>query len=237
MANTYFKFKQFTIQQEKSAMKVGTDGVLLGAYAKCENAFNILDIGTGTGLIALMMAQRSQAHIDAIELDKNAFDEAWQNVQNSDWSDKITVFQSSFQEYAEICLRKYQLIVSNPPFFSNSIKNPDQKKSLARHDDALPVNDLFIGVKKLLTTDGIFSVIIPAVNLDEFEKVAHTQHIHLTELVKIKPTPDKPVKRIIASFSKEKYPIQESELVIENGGRHVYSKDYQALTREYYLAM
>lgn len=237
MANSYFKFKQFTVKQEKTAMKVGTDGVLLGAHAKCEDAFSILDIGTGTGLIALMMAQRSSGTIDAIEIDKNAFDEAWQNIQNSDWPDKVTVFHSSFQEYTRICLKKYQLIVSNPPFFSNSLKNEDDQKTLARHDDSLPVADLLKGVSKLLTRDGIFSVIIPATSIEEFEAEASKNKLFVNELTWIKPTPNKPVKRVIVDFSKIEGLKNESEFIIESGGRHIYSEEYKSLTKEYYLSM
>lgn len=237
MANNYFKFKQFTIKQDKSAMKVGTDGVILGAYAKCENAFNILDIGTGTGLIALMMAQRSSGLIDAIEIDKNAFDEAWQNIQNSDWEDKITIFHSSFQEYADICLRKYELIVSNPPYFNNSLKNDNDRKTLARHSDSLSAKELFDGVNKLLSKEGIFSVIIPTEYADLYEREAAQFDLFINESVKIKPTPEKPVKRLILSFSRKKNDVSETEFVIENGGRHIYSDEYKMLTKDYYLAM
>ena len=232
MPNNYFKCKQFTIIQDKSAMKVGTDGFLLGAYANCVSASHILDIGTGTGLIALMLAQRSNAIIDAIEIDMNACEEACENISNSKWSGRITVFHKSFQEYAKNCIHKYGLIVSNPPYFSNSLKNPNKNRSMARHDDALPTNELFDGVNHLLTPDGIFTVIIPADNLSDFETEANKPELHLIDLLKIKPTPNKPAKRVIASFSPQKQILKVSEMVIESGGRHVYSDRFKELVKD-----
>ena len=129
MPNDYFKFKQFTIHQDKCAMKVGTDGVLLGAWAECANAKGILDIGTGTGLIALMIAQRSNAKIDAVEIDETASKQAKENIKKSLWNDRIEILNISFQDFSKSTNEKYDLIVSNPPYFQNSLYAPDEKRT------------------------------------------------------------------------------------------------------------
>lgn len=235
MANNYFQFKQFTIHQQYSAMKVGTDGVLLGAWAHCEKASKILDIGTGTGLVALMLAQRSKAMIDAIEIDKTACQEAMKNIVQSPWPEKIQVHHSSFQEFAQTTSQTYDLIVSNPPFFQQSLKAATSERTHARHDDALPVADLFAGAKKLLATHGIFTVIIPIDILNNYKQEACINGLYLDELLWVKPTPAKAPKRVLCAFSKSELPLKEETLIVESGGRHVYSDAYKRLTRDFYL--
>ena len=154
MSNNYFSFRQFTIHQDQCAMKVGTDGVLLGAWVNVENAQRILDVGTGTGLIALMCAQRSESVIDAVEVDRAASEQAAVNCSASPWKDRITVVHDSFQHFAESTAYRYDLIVSNPPFFKNSLKPKGLARSLARHDDRLSYESLLYYTVKILEPGG-----------------------------------------------------------------------------------
>ena len=163
MSSKPFQFKQFTIHQDKTAMKVGTDGVLLGAWAQIKSeVFSVLDIGAGTGLIALMMAQKSNAEvIDAIELNDDAYEQTVENFENSDWGDRLFCYHASLQEFTDEIEDKYDLIVSNPPFYSDDFKSDNKQRDLARFEDALPFTHLLESVSKLLSETGIFSVIIP----------------------------------------------------------------------------
>jgi tRNA1Val (adenine37-N6)-methyltransferase len=235
MSNNYFQFKQFTIHQQQSAMKVGTDGVLLGAWAHYKKVSRILDIGTGTGLIALMLAQRCSAEIDAIELDEAAYYEAVQNAKNSPWPSQINVWKQSFQEFANHCQNSYDLLVCNPPFFKHSLKASSEQRTIARHSDSLNASELFPGIQKLLALSGKFDVIIPTDNLPEYCIEAEKNSLHLNQLLWVKPTPEKSAKRVLCSFSKTKLPLKEKTLVVESGGRHVYSEEYKKLTCNFYL--
>ncbi len=156
--NNYFQFKQFLIRQEKSAMRIGTDGVLLGAWTDTSHSENILDIGTGTGLIAIMLAQRSNAKITGVEIEVQAANEAIQNGENSPWPDRIDIVHSPFQKFAAETCDKFDTIVSNPPYFTNAVKNRQDEKSLARHNHLLPFNELLQGVSKILSNDGKLSL-------------------------------------------------------------------------------
>ncbi len=236
MANNYFNFKQFTIRQEKSAMKVGTDGVLLGAWANCSNAKSILDIGSGTGLIALMLAQRSSASIHGIEIDEAAFTEACYNTKQSPWSEKVTMHHTSLQEYATTSQNKYDLIVSNPPFFENSLKADVEARTTARHSDSLSTAELFAGVTSLLNENGKFAVVIPADNMDLYKKAAKQSNLFCISILHIKPTPQKPPKRVLMEFRKKYCKLAEETLIVEEFGRHQYSDKYKQITREFYLA-
>jgi len=157
-----FKFKQFSINQDKTAMKVGTDGVLLGAWTPTNhNPFSILDIGTGTGLIALMLAQRTTAEqIDALEIDEDAYEQAVDNFENSPWSDRLFCFHAGLDEFIEEPEDEYDLIVSNPPFYSEDYKTENEQRDLARFQDALPFEDLVEAADLLLSENGILAVII-----------------------------------------------------------------------------
>ena len=165
MANSWFKFKQFTIHQNDTAMKVGTDGVLLGAWTKIKtDTQNILDIGTGTGLIALMLAQKtlSSSQIDAVELDQLAYQQAKENFKLSNWSQKLQAINQSIQEFTINTSKKYDLIISNPPFFRNSFASKNTQRQIARHTDSLSYDDLLYSVKKILLDDGIFQLSFPS---------------------------------------------------------------------------
>ena len=235
MSENYFKFKQFIIFQDKCAMKVGTDGVLLGAYADTTNCSSILDIGTGTSLIALMLAQRFKAKITAIEIDKAAFEQAVLNVSNSDFSDKINIVNSSIQDFSKQFDKKYDLIVSNPPFYQHHLKSGNKQKDIARHNDKLSFEDLIFCSSLLLNKNGRFCVIIPKIDEDKFVEICKNNALHLSKKLNIKPTPTKEVKRVILEFCFEKKDIEISEMIIEINGRHNYSEEYIELTKDFYL--
>jgi tRNA1Val (adenine37-N6)-methyltransferase len=163
MSNTWFRFKQFTIQQERAAMKVGTDGVLLGAWASVPlPGGRVLDVGTGTGLIALMIAQRTvNVEVDALEIDPSSALQAKENFRNSPWRERLSCMHVSFQDYAARCKTQYDLLICNPPFFSASSKTPSSEKNLARHDDSLGLDDLFKGAVGLMKKNSLISLILP----------------------------------------------------------------------------
>ncbi|GGE40015.1 tRNA1(Val) (adenine(37)-N6)-methyltransferase [Psychroflexus planctonicus] len=234
-----FQFKEFSIQQDKTAMKVGTDGVLLGAWASLKHQPDaILDIGAGTGIIALQMAQRSTAElIDAIELDDDAFEQCVDNFENSPWSDRLFCYHASFQEFVEEIDETYQSIVSNPPFFNQKNETrPSNARNTARFTDTLPFEDLLSGVKQLLTKDGVFSCILPEEYHQEFIDLAKTSNLFLNRVCFVKGNPTSPVKRCLMEFSFQQKELQTEHLIIELE-RHQYTKDYIALTKDFYLKM
>ncbi|MDP3914198.1 MAG: methyltransferase, partial [Bacteroidota bacterium] len=181
--NNYFQFKQFRIVQERSAMKVGVDGVLLGSWADISGAKRILDIGTGTGLIALMMAQRNpDAQIDALEIEPEAFQEAVFNIQQSPWNERIQIELCSFQEFSGKADLKYDLIVSNPPYFTNGHKAPLENRSTARHSDSLPLGDLISGAIGLLNKTGKIALVLPIESLQEITTLADLNKLFIARL-------------------------------------------------------
>lgn len=233
MANKYFQFKEFTICQDKCAFKVGTDGVMLGALADISDAKRILDIGTGTGLIALMLAQRSNAEITAIEPDRISFLQASENISLSIWSNRIKLVPTTFQDFEDE--KRYDLIVTNPPFFVDSLKNPDSRKSSTRHNDSLTSDDIIRGALKFLSEEGKLQLILPFDEGNLFIDKAHDLGLYLYSKFKIRPLPGSNVKRMILGFSSINSDLTERELVIENGPRHEYSEEYINLTRDFYL--
>jgi tRNA1Val (adenine37-N6)-methyltransferase len=236
MPNSYFKFKQFTIWQEHCAMKVGTDGVLLGAWTDTKGAGRILDIGTGSGLIALMLAQRSDGIIDAIEIDESAVRQANDNFNASPWKSRINGIHCSFQNFDKMSV-KYNIIVSNPPYFSDCLPAPDLKRTIARHNAQLSTIDLIDGVVKLLHAEGRFSIILPVNEFEIFKTLAEKGNLFENRRTLILPSPDKPVKRILSEWSFQNKSKLINSLVIEQYGRHRYSEEFIALTREYYLKL
>jgi tRNA1Val (adenine37-N6)-methyltransferase len=234
--NNYFQFKQFRIIQEQSAMKVGMDGVLLGAWTDPSGAERILDIGTGTGLIALMMAQKNNvAQIDAIEVDPEAFNEAVLNIQQSNWSKRITPELCSFQEFAEVSLQKYNLIVSNPPFFTNGVKAPLENRAQARHSDSLPLDVLISGAATLLSEKGRISLVLPIESLPEITQLTDSNKLFISRLCRVKPNPQKPDFRILIELTNRECTIQEENLMIEFEKHHDYTPEYKELTKDFYL--
>jgi tRNA1Val (adenine37-N6)-methyltransferase len=217
-------------------MKVGTDGVLLGAWARVDGALNILDVGSGTGLIALMLAQRApDALIHALDIDFDAFSQAQENVKASKFSERISLFHTSLQAFQSN--QKYDIIASNPPYFSRAFKPKDESRAKARHTDSLSLKELFFVSKDLLAEDGTLSIIIPSDNYSEAMEEANQHGFSMKRLCRVYPKPQKPEKRIMAEFLKgpaKTGPMDES-LIIEEEGRHQYSEAYKALTKDFYL--
>jgi tRNA1Val (adenine37-N6)-methyltransferase len=234
MANNYFSFKQFTIYQDKCAFKVGTDSVLLGASADVSGARKILDIGTGTGLIALMLAQRCGAEITAIESDQNSFEQASSNVSQCMWNERINVIKTRLQEFNPENL-KFDLIVANPPFFSDLLKNPDLQKASARHNVTLNTVEVLKGVSRLRTEDGRLTVIMPFIEGNIFIAEAQEYGLYCNNILKIRPLPTSEIRRLILTFSRKSGKAKESFLTIEHGRRHEFTEEYISLTKDFYL--
>lgn len=235
MSSQEFVFKQFKILQDKCAMKVGTDAVLLGSWVNASNAKTILDIGTGTGIIALMLAQKSNAIIDAIDIDNNAFMQAAENITDCKWKERIHIHHISLQQYSAGSNHKYDLIVSNPPYFVDSSKALEESRTNARHTDQLPFGDLLNGVLNLLNPDGIFCVILPTKESQVFRDMAEEQNLFLTKLTRVITRTDKPEKRLLMQFEFTKKTIEEYFIIIEKDERHSYTDEYKELTKDYYL--
>lgn len=235
--NNYFQFKQFKIHQEKSAMKVNTDGVLLGAWTNLDGAKTVLDVGAGTGLISLMIAQRSHATITGIEIEKNAAEEAVLNVQNSNWSNRVSIQHISFQDFVTTAGNKFDVIVSNPPFFSNGVKNTNPHLSMARHNHLLPFADIVGGAKILLTENGKLSLILPSDSTKEFIEKARRENLFLNRLTEIKPFPDKEPNRCLMEFGKEKQVVQKTQMSVFDYSRTDYSEEFKTLACDFYLKL
>ena len=234
-----FSFKQFLVKQDQCAMKIGTDGVLLGAWTPIKNnPFSILDIGTGTGIIALMLAQRSSAQqIDALEIDENAYEQSVDNFENSPWSDRLFCFHAALDEFVEEPEDEYDLIISNPPFYQEDYKSKDEKRDLARFADAMPFEDLIEAAALLLSENGIFAVIIPFKEEENFLALAKEYDLYPIKTTRVKGTPTTEMKRSLLAFSRNENAVNATdELVIETA-RHIYTPEYIALTKDFYLKM
>ncbi len=236
MSNTTFAFKQFVIKQDKCAMKVSTDAVLLGAWVIPNGSLNILDIGTGTGVIALMLAQKSKGKIHAIDIDKSAFEQARINFEESIFNASITAEHKSLQEFARSAGKKFDLVVTNPPYFVDSLKNSDSNRSNARHADVLPYIELIDGVKAVLTEKGKFCLILPKNEAIQFRELAEVRGFHLSKLLRVRTTLDKgEEKRHLMQFEFRPTEFSESTMVIEKDERHSYTDEYKKLTEDYYI--
>ena len=261
-----FQFKQFEVSQDRCAMKVGTDGVLLGAWAS--GGKRILDIGSGTGLISLMMAQRfPEAKVVGIDIDEDACGQARENVSASPFRDRVSIEHCRLQDFGlegdgnlmksqlkgdfvrenddlsrendglsdgANCL-KFDAIVSNPPFFLNSLKNPDKKRSVARHADSLPFRDLWMGVKKLLSDDGVFSVILPVEVVEQFEAEACFVGFYKVRQCAVKTVERKSPKRYLMTFARHRNSMLENvtETMMSSDGSR--SEWYAKITDDFYL--
>ncbi len=234
-----FQFKQFSLEQDRCAMKIGTDGVLLGAWTPVENHPNsVLDIGTGTGIIALMLAQRSSAtQIDALEIDEEAYEQATDNFENSPWNDRLYCFHAGLDEFVEEPEDEYDLIVSNPPFYTDDYKSGTEQRDLARFADAMPFEDLIEATDLLLSENGIFSVIIPFKEESTFLAIALAFELYPFKITRVKGTPTTEIKRSLIAFSRTNSEnISLDELIIETA-RHIYTPEYIELTKGFYLKM
>lgn len=233
-----FQFKQFSIQQDKTAMKVGTDGVLLGAWVEIQTDVNsMLDIGAGTGLIALMLAQRSNADvIDAIELNNEAYEQTVENFENSDWGDRLFCYHASLQEFVEEIEDKYDLIISNPPFYTSTFKDLSEERAMARHTEGLPYSDLLEGTSKLLSENGTAAFVIPYSEEDNFISIARDNKLVPYRITRVKGTINAPIKRSLLQFYFLEKSIEMNELIIERE-RHIYTSEYKKLVQDFYLKM
>ena len=219
-------------------MKVGTDGVLLGAWCPIDNnPFSILDIGAGTGILSLILAQRSNAEqIDAIEIDENAFEQCVENFENSPWGDKLFCFHAGLDEFMEEPEDEYDLIISNPPFYTEDYKTENEQRDLARFSDALPFEDLVEAANLLLSENGIFAVIIPFKEEEKFITLAKDFELHPFKITRVKGTPTTEINRSLLAFSKTQKQTLIDELIIETA-RHQYTEEYIDLTKDFYLKM
>jgi tRNA1Val (adenine37-N6)-methyltransferase len=220
-------------------MKIGTDGVLLGAWTPItNNPFSILDIGAGTGIIALMLAQRSNAEqIDALEIDEDAYEQATDNFENSSWSDRLFCYHAGLDEFVEEPEDEYDIIVSNPPFYTEDYKTENEQRDLARFADAMPFDELIEAADLLLSENGIFSVIIPYKEEGNFIALANEYQLYPLKITRVKGTPTTEIKRSLLAFTrKETIDYTVDELIIETE-RHIYTPEYIALTKDFYLKM
>jgi len=233
-----FRFKQFNIAQDQCAMKVGTDGVLVGAWTSLDHKpDSILDIGAGTGLIALQLAQRSGAGlIDAIELDDAGHGQCLANFEASPWGDRLFCYHASFGEFVEEVGEHYDLIVSNPPFYTEEMGSGDASRDQARQNSSLPFGELLDGVARLLSRTGIFSVILPYREEDRFVALARAKGLFPQRICRVKGNPGVDFKRSLMEFGFGEARPSQGELIIEDG-RHRYSPEYLALTQDFYLKM
>jgi tRNA1Val (adenine37-N6)-methyltransferase len=231
--NTHFTFKQFTIHQDQTAMKVTTDACILGAYTDVKGAKSILDIGTGTGLLALMLAQRSEANVEAIEIDESAYNQAVINVNESIFKDKIIVHNTSIQDF--ITDNLYDLIISNPPFFQNHLKAETESRNNSLHTDTLSFEDLLSSVLRLLSPNGTFVVLLPMYESTVFEHLSISKELYPQKKLTIHHRKGSKILRIITTFGRIKKEIINDELIIKNPDES-YTLDFQALLKDYYLA-
>lgn len=234
--STTFNFKQFKIEQDRCAMKIGTDAVLLGAWTPIiNNPYNILDIGTGTGILSLMLAQRSNAEqIDALEIDENAYEQATDNFEESLWNDRLFCFHAGLDEFMDEPEDEYDLIISNPPFYTEDYKTENTQRDLARFEDALPFEDLIEAADLLLSENGIFSVIIPFKEEVRFITLANDFELYPLKITHVKGTPTTEIKRSLLAFTRIKQTTIIDELIIETA-RHQYTSEYIELTKDFYL--
>ena len=235
-----FQFKQFTIAQDRCAMKVGTDGVLLGAWTPIDHSpFSILDIGAGTGLVALMLGQRSSAQqIDALEIDGNAFEQCVENFEHSPWNDRLFCFHASLDDFMdELEDETYDLIVSNPPFYTENVPSGDAARDQARQQQSLPFEDLCEAASVLLSDNGILSVVIPFKEEKRFLSLAAENDLYPLKITRVKGTPNAETKRSLLVVSRHhlaEYLVDE--LVIEEA-RHRYTTAFSDLVKDFYLKL
>lgn len=234
-----FQFKQFTVQQDKSAMKIGTDSVLLGAWCPIDNnPISVLDIGSGTGILSLMLAQRTSAdQIDALEIDENAYEESIENFENSPWSERLFCFHAGLDEFVDEPEDEYDIIISNPPFYSEDFKTDNSQRDLARFQDALPFEDLIEAADLLLSENGIFAVIIPYKEEERFIDLCAEVELFPIKVTRVKGSHKTPIVRSLLAFKRFELSVLTADELIIEINRHEYTDDYINLTKDFYLKM
>ncbi len=231
-----FKFKQFTIAQDQCAMKVGTDGILLGAWTDVTQIKTALDIGSGTGLITIMLAQRaSLSQIHGVEIDEKSSAQSIQNATNCPWSKRITIFNESIQNFALRTDDKYDLIVSNPPFFTGGTFSDSQDKNSVRHTIKLPHGDLLRTVQKLLAAKGRLAVILPHIEGLRFIELAKTYQLSCIRKTEVIAKEDKGVERLLLEFKKAAQDIEEEILITRKKENDEWTEEFIKLTKDFYL--
>lgn len=237
MPNPYFEFKQFTVYHDHCAMKVGTDGVLLGAWTNIDDTSTILDIGAGSGLISLMLAQRAPSvQISSIEIDEAATMQANDNYMKSHFNNILSCENISLQDFVKKNSVKFDLIVSNPPFFSQSLKSPNEQRTKARHSDSLSIEELIGLSTALLSNKGKLNLIYPSSDKDHLLDLAKQNKIFVTRITNVYPTPNSKSKRVLLELSKEEASTEISDLIIETS-RHEYSLQFIGMVKDFYLKL
>ena len=234
-----FHFKEFSVLQDKAAMKIGTDAVLLGAWCPVNNnPFSVLDIGAGTGILSLMLAQRTNAQqIDSLEIDDEAYQQCVENFENSKWNDRLFCYHAGLDEFIDEPEDTYDIIISNPPFYSENYKTQNSQRDLARFKDALPFEDLVKAADLLLSENGIFAVIIPYKEEEKFINLCAKAELYPIKITRVKGTPTTEIKRSLLAFKRfELSTLEVEELIIETS-RHKYTNQYINLTKDFYLKM
>ena len=244
-----FQFKQFSIHQDRCAMKIGTDAVLLGAWCPIDNhPFSALDIGAGTGILSLMLAQRTNAEhpsqngelatqIDAIEIDEEAYEQCVENFETSPWSDRLFCFHAGLDEFVDEPEDEYDLIISNPPFYSEDYKSDNSQRDLARFQDALPFEELIDAASLLLSEKGIFAVIIPFKEEERFIDLCAQVELFPVKVTRVKGSHTTPIVRSLLAFKRYELPVLEADELVIEISRHEYTDDYINLTKAFYLKM
>jgi len=234
MPKNSFTFKQFTINQDRCAMKVCTDACILGASTDVENVSRILDIGTGTGLLSLMIAQRTNAQIDAVEIDEDAYQQAVMNVQESVFASKIRVHHQRIQDF--LVEDSYDLIISNPPFYQQSLKSADAKVNRALHTVELSFDDIIDSSIRLLSPNGKFVVLLPPFEMEKLIQIAKKKGLYLSKKMLIRHDESKPIFRVIATFQTNQiHDLYEKTLIIHEKDGQTYSDEFRRLLEDYYL--
>ncbi len=232
--NEYFRFKNFSVSHRRSSMKVGTDGVLLGAWVSVDRVTSILDVGTGTGLIALMLAQRTPSfvRIDAVEINSNASQDAQENFDRSPWKNRLNLFHTPIQKFVKD--GKYDLIVSNPPYFVNSFKPTDKSRETARHSESLLYDDLLLTISRYLQPLGRVALILPSVEAKLFTTKSIYYNLHCNRMCEFSTRDHKNPERILLEFSFQKQPISLNKLCLYKSGDE-WTNEYHDLVKDFYL--
>lgn len=234
-----FQFKQFAVNQDRCAMKIGTDSVLLGAWCPIDNhPFSVLDIGAGTGILSLMLAQRSNAEqIDALEIDENTYEQCVENFEASPWSDRLFCFHAGLDEFVNEPEDEYDTIISNPPFYNEEYKTNDAQRDLARFQDALPFENLIEAAELLLSENGIFAVIIPFKEEARFIDLCAEAELFPVKVTRVKGSYTTPIVRSLLAFKRYELAVLEADELVIEINRNEYTDEYIALTKDFYLKM